>query len=303
MKGATSLSRLWAFLLCNCCLHSVQLTIVLGTGLSIGELSGHHLSLQWLSIVGSDCGFGLSIVGSNCHHKWLKALLWEGTLKFQLGLMARNISTCVTVFEELSSNCFTVLNWAAGWMTTCVTRIDQKNEWQRESSLRALTVTSFSAHLQVKHLDVLCTMCTVHICLSVSTCTLCTFAKASFSSLVISWFSEYSSCLCRVVTSRRLWGVDFFKNHFKLLICFIQKWSYRRKPKAGSWTGGRSLGFVLTPRRRSRWLLRAAAGLLRQGCLWLLFPPFPSNRSAHPEVVFMDIFRFDNIWMEIIQYI
>ena len=48
-------------------------------------------------------------------------------------------------------------------MTTCVTRIDQKNEWQRESSLRALTVTSFSAHLQVKHLDVLCTMCTVHI--------------------------------------------------------------------------------------------------------------------------------------------
>ena len=168
MKGATSLSRLWAFLLCNCCLHSVQLTIVLGTGLSIGELSGHHLSLQWLSIVGSDCGFGLSIVGSNCHHNWLKALSWEGTLKFQLGLMARNISTCVTVFEELSSNCFTgdwvtVLNWAAEWMTTCVTRIDQKNEWQRESSLRALTVTSFSAHLQVKHLDVLCTMCTAHL--------------------------------------------------------------------------------------------------------------------------------------------
>ena len=248
--------------------------------------------------MGLDCGFALSIVGSNCHHNWLKALLWEGTLKFQLGLMARNMSTCVTVFEELSSNCFTgdwvtVLNWAAEWMTTCVTRIDQKNEWQRESSLRALTVTSFSAHLQVKHLDVLCTMCTAHLPVSfyLYSMHLCKSFLFQPCHQLVQWVQLLPLSGCHKSTT--LSGGKIISSCWYA----FQKWSYRRKPKAGSWTGGRSLGFVLTPRRRRHWLLRAAGGLLRQRCLWLLFPPFPSNRSAHPAVVFMDTFHFNDIWM------
>ena len=128
MKGATSLSRLWAFLLCNCCLHSVQHTLIVCTQSSLPLFWGLdyqsgsyqattcHYSDWALWVRIEHCGFELS-------SQLIKSIIVGRDLKVPTRIDGeKNHHLCVTFFEELSSNCFTGIQ-SQYW-------IERQNEWQ-----------------------------------------------------------------------------------------------------------------------------------------------------------------------------
>ena len=103
-----------------------------------------------------------------------------------------------------------------------------------------------------------------------------TLAKASFSSLVISWLREYNSCRWRVVTSRRFWVL------FLLELWITLKDSYWWKSEACG-QAGTSLGFPkFPPSFCCSWLLPSC--FLSHRCLCLFPLSLLWNWCTYPDL-------------------
>ena len=135
MKGATSLSRLWAFLLCNCCLHSVQHTIVCtqsslplfwGLDYQSGSYQGTtcHYSDWALWVRIEHCGFELS-------SQLIKSIIVGRDLKVPTRIDGEKYQHLCHSFWGIEQQLFHSIelsgrmndnmchkNWSEEWMTT-----------------------------------------------------------------------------------------------------------------------------------------------------------------------------------------